>query len=217
MDVWDSWLTLITQSEGWWLCFLAGGSVLLLSAVLAYLLDKTGVFIALSAVVSGLSRLAFVLGKQEESKMRFGQGILLLCTGVLYLTLQLALMIRGNIQRRKEARAEIARRIAYTLPERENTYVRSRLNTTLFLPEEELNADMGASNGSQEPVKLDYARTLLNRLRESPLSGADRLQVEELGRMLSLYLLKENWTTKDARAVNELCATLLKLSGKYNV
>ena len=217
MDVLRSWLMVVTESGGEGLALLAVGCVLLLSAVLAYLLDRTGIFIALSAVVSGLFRMALLFGKQEERRAIFWQGLLLLCTGVLYLSLQIALMIRNNIRMRKEARAEIERRIAYTLPERENTYVRSRLNTTLYVPGKEVNADMGTAQGTQEPIKLDYARTLLNRLREAPLSGTERLQIEDLGKMLSIYLSKKKWTAKDARAVNDLCATLLKLSGKYNV
>ena len=122
-----------------------------------------------------------------------------------------------TILERKRRRAEIERRLCYTLPDRENGYVRERLNVALKIPETELGEDVGGSFDGKEFVKLEHARLLLNKIKEAPLSQAERLQTEEIGKTFSLYVHKEKWSPADLRAVNEICGILLKLSAKYAV
>ena len=81
----------------------------------------------------------------------------------------------------------------------------------------DVNADMGGSEELKRSIKLAYARQLLSKVKEAELTRAERLQVEETERAFSLYLTKERWNTEDLRAVNDLCASLLKLSAKYAV
>ena len=216
MQFW-SWLTeLYLSEERLFTVFVAAAGLIALAAVAGYFLKNTGAFAALSAVIGGVARV--LIGGVAAERAAFAvAAFLLVYRGVLYLLLFAFLVVRRSILERKRRRAEIARRLCYTLPDRENTYIRSRLCTALQLPKEALNADMGALDALEEPVKLEHARLLLSKVKEASLSQAERLQTEEMGKALSLYLLKDAWSIEDLRAVNELCASLLKLSAKYAV
>ena len=216
MQFW-SWLTeLYLREERLFIVFVAAAGLIALAAVAGYFLKNTGAFAALSAVIGGVARV--LIGGVAAERAAFAvAAFLLVYSGVLYLLLFAILVVRRSILERKRRRAEIARRLCYTLPDRENTYIRSRLCTALQFPKEAFNADMGTSYGLEQPVKLEHARLLLGKVKEAPLSQAERLQTEEMGKALSLYLLKDAWSIEDLRAVNELCASLLKLSAKYAV
>jgi hypothetical protein len=99
--------------------------------------------------------------------------------------------------------------VQYTLPQRENTYVRTRLHTTLSVPKEE--------NAQENAVHLRYAMELLSKVKAAPLSVGERLQTEEMGKILNLYHGKEDWTVGELNGLNEMCAALLKLSAKYGI
>ena len=216
MQFW-SWLTeLYLREERLFTVFAVAAGLIALAAVVGYCLKNTGAFAALSAVIGGVARV--LIGGVAAERAAFAvAAFLLVYSGVLYLLLFAILVVRRSILEQKRRRAEIARRLCYTLPDRENTYIRSRLNTALQLPKEALNADMGALDALEEPVKLEHARLLLSKVKEASLSQAERLQTEEMGKALSLYLQKDAWSIEDLRAVNELCASLLKLSAKYAV
>ena len=68
-----------------------------------------------------------------------------------------------------------------------------------------------------QKASTGYARALLGKLRGAPLSVAERLQAEEMSKVIALYRGKENWTVEEVRGLNDLCAALLKLSAKYAV
>ena len=126
-----------------------------------------------------------------------------------------ACSIRAGFARRKRKRierierAELERRLQYALPQRENEYIRARLQTSLRVE--------GAEESRQAHVRLGYARALLGKVRGAPLTVAERLQTEEMGKTLALYRGKEAWTAEELRGLNDLCAVLLKLSAKYAV
>lgn len=120
---------------------------------------------------------------------------------------------RNGIKKRRARRAAIERQLQFVLPDRENTYVRSRLNTVLQVPD---SRDYKQS-GSGEPVRLSYARKLLAKVQAEKLSAAERLQVEDIGKTFALYLQKPRWDSADLRTVNDTFACLLKLSAKYAV
>lgn len=103
------------------------------------------------------------------------------------------------------------RRVEYTLPDRENSYVRARLSTSL-------RGDMGAEEERAEyTVCLSYARELLAKLKAAPLTQAERLETDGLEGVFSLYFHKTKWSANDLRAVNGACARLIKLSAKYAI
>lgn len=106
------------------------------------------------------------------------------------------------------------RDLEYALPQKDNEYIRSRLNTVLRASEE---VSCERDEGYKETVRLSYARKLLARVKQAPLSVAERLETEEIGRAFALYLAKEEWNASDYRTVNGLFSVLLKLSAKYSV
>lgn len=175
-----------------------GMALMTVGGGISYCLRTTGIFTATAAAIIA----AAVVGGD-----RVLASLLLSLSGMEYVILYLALCVRRMVTERKRRRAEVARRLCYTLPDRENEYVRQRLNTAL-------NADMG---GLEEPINLAYARGLLCKLKGEALTQAERLQIEETERAFAVYLAKEKWSAAELRAVNELCASLLKLSAKYAI
>ncbi len=179
--------------------FTAGMALLTVGCGISYCLRTTGIFTATATAVVA----AAAVGGE-----RLLAPLFLAFCGLGYLLLYLALCVRKIVTERKRRRAEIARKLCYTLPDRENEYIRQRLNTAL-------NADMGGSE--EDAVDLAYARELLYKLKGAALTQSERLQLEETEREFALYLTKEKWSATELRAVNELCASILKLSAKYAV
>ncbi len=213
-----SWLqNVYTEESALALITLIALAGLLLSVVIGYAMQTGGVYAALSALVLGGAGIAFVCEPMSATARTVGICVLLILSGFLYLFLSAGLALRAKITERKRRRAEIKRRLQYTLPDRENSFVRARLNTVLRVEEENANADMGGADTFDPPIKLGYAAGLLKKLKDAPLSAAERLQADEMENAFSLYLHKSGWTAGDLRAVNELCSSLLKLSAKYSV
>ena len=111
-------------------------------------------------------------------------------------------------RRRKREGTGTCRKMEFTLPESQNSYVRARLNTVLR--EEPIS-------GESRAVELAYARELLCRLKSVPLAAAERLEIEEMGRALAVYGEKDAWSAYDLRAVNDCLGRLLRLSAKYTI
>ena len=192
---------------------LATGILLLVSAILAWGVGDSGVYVALTAIVCGILG---VLCSVWQVGGIAGAKWLLIWGGSLYLCLLGVLCIKRKKMERRRFRAEEGRRLQYTLPERENEFIRIRLNTVLKEPKKELNAYLGGGN-LENPIQLRHAFELLNKVKSASLTTAERLQLDEMDKVFSMYVRKENWTSEDLRAVNELFALLLKLSAKYAV
>ena len=125
------------------------------------------------------------------------------------LSLAAVYIYRCLVAKRRKMQAERVKRVEYTLPQRENAYIRARLQDGLRVESGEETAQMRA--------RLGYARLLLGKVKCAPLSIAERLQAEEMEKILSLYRGKTAWTVEELRGVNDMCAALLKLSAKYAV
>ncbi len=192
-------------------------ALLIVGGVLSCTFRDTGLFIAIATALTGGFALFILFGRTEVRASLAALALLLVFIGIEYVVLFSIIWVQRRVTECKCARTEIARRLCYTLPDRENSYIRMRLNTTLQVDESALNADMDGSEELKKSIKLAYARQLLSKVKEAELTRAERLQVEETERAFSLYLAKERWDTKDLRAVNDLCASLLKLSAKYAV
>ena len=184
--------------------------VLLIAGAVAYTIQNTGVYGAVTAALLGGVGVAVAFGCADGKAVWVGLSLLLVFGGVGYLLLFCALTARKVISTRKANRALVERRLQYTLPQRENMYVRERLDTAL-------QVQSGEENEKKMKVRLGYARALLYKVQAAPLSTAERLQVEEMAKAFPLYREKETWTAEEVRGVNEWCAALLKLSAKYTV
>lgn len=131
------------------------------------------------------------------------------CVGTI--ALQVGLQIRARAEKRKRERAKIVRKLEYTLPDRENRYLRDRLHTALYYGRAE------KEERAESVLHLEYVKKLLENVHNAPLAPAERLEAESMARLFHAYLDKNKWTSEDVRAVNDLFTRLLKLSAKYAV
>ena len=122
----------------------------------------------------------------------------------------MALLAVCFVIRVRKKKEEIApRRIEFTLPDRENAYVRARLATVLQ-PE---------GDEQETGIKIDFshARMLLHRIWFASLSPAERLEMDGLEDTLDKYANVTQFKEQDVRVINDAFARLLKLSAKHDV
>ena len=135
--------------------------------------------------------------------------------GLVYPVVFLCVFARKRIKTRREKRAIIERKLKYTLPDKDNTFVRTRLNTVLKETEE--------GEGRKEEARvekcfcLEYARKMLNAVKNARLGVAERLEITELSALFELYLKKSDWGVSEVKTVNEVFSRVLKLAAKYSV
>lgn len=194
-----------------------GAGCFLIAGVIAYFSERADVYVALAfAIVGGVSIATVSFSGTVTAMGTICVAGLAVVGGALYLVLAAVLVSKEKRRQRKRDRAEVERKLQFLLPQKDNSFVRARLHTAL-------NADMGASNSaipeedSGEKLRLEYAKKLLAKVWEAPLSTAERLTVEDMEKDFSAYMRKEKWTARDARKINELLSILLKLSAKYSV
>ena len=185
-------------------------ALLSLFALISILTDGVTVCAALTCMIGGGFGIGALLLHAGAVQVLAFLAAFCVLAGAEYLLVCGVISIRKRRRMRRAQRAEIERRISYTLPDRENSYVRARLQTALQVPDYKK-----VSTG--EPVRLEYAKKLLGKVKQAPLSPAERLQAEEIGRVFEEYLQKERWDDTDLRAVNNTFSILLKLSAKYAV
>lgn len=114
--------------------------------------------------------------------------------------------------RRKRKGKGVCRELKFTLPDRENTFVRARLSTAL-------NREFCNAEGQEEKLAIEFSQALkmLNKILISPLSAAERMEAGEMESELLALEAKDSFTAKEVSSINETFARLLKLSAKYNV
>ncbi len=137
--------------------------------------------------------------------------VFLLCAQAVISSFRGIIALKRKAKLRKKARIQAARRLEFTLPDEHNEYVRERLHTALR-KEELLEKDKAGV-----PVRLRYARQMLTLLKASPLSPIERLDVEEMDKVIALYQEERGLRSEEMKAVNEIFARLLKLSAKYEI
>jgi hypothetical protein len=106
-------------------------------AALGICVKSSGLYAALCLLaISGGSLYLMVNGVDGEA---FLCMLAIVCgwVGIGYAIVYTCLEIRGRIAHRREQRAEIKRRLQFTLPDRENGYLRDRLHTALNINKEE--------------------------------------------------------------------------------
>ena len=185
--------------------------VFIFAAVCAYFCKHAGIYTAFAFIFGGVCVLMILYGE-----LTIGAGLLLIaCIAVLgggiYFLLFCALALHGAMSKRKRQKKGVFRRVEYTLPERSNSYVRTRLNTALQITEGE------GTEYRKSPLRLSHARKLLEKLKNAPLGIAERLQTEELASAFSAYFNKTEWSSSDLRTINEICSAILKLAAKYGI
>ena len=66
-----------------------------------------------------------------------------------------------------------------------------------------------------EDVRLGHAFSVLERLLSLPLGAGDRLEAQKAEDLLSVYRGKGELSAEEARALNDVLASLLKMLAKY--
>ena len=128
-----------------------------------------------------------------------------LCIGAFCFAVCGIIALCKKLRANRFARMEKERAMQYTLPERDNEFVRTRLKTVLCKEDEE------TCNG----VELSYARELLAKLGSVKLTVAERLEISELNALFALFMRKDNLTASEIRMLGDAFGRLLKLSAKY--
>ncbi len=183
---------------------------LLLAAIAVVKTGKSSVYLGAAALLSGAWSLFAIVYNIQWKIATCCAAILWILGGITYLFAFCGLIARGKALDRKARQAEIKRRLQYVLPDRENTFVQARMNSVL-------RACDGENFSVAERADVGYARKMLSAVLEMPLSAGERLQAEDVGKMLSLYMQKERWSVSDLRAINDAFSVLLKLCAKYSV
>ncbi len=116
------------------------------------------------------------------------------------------------VRKKRKKKTPPARELQFTLPDRENTFVRARLSTVL-------NRDFVANEEQKERLALDFTQALrmLEKIKTSPLSPAEQIEVSQLHVDLSGFARKELFSPREATNINDSFSRILKLSAKYKL
>lgn len=114
--------------------------------------------------------------------------------------------------RRRKKRENANREMKFTLPDRENTFVRSRLSTAL-------NREFCDAERQEEKLAVEFTQALkmLDKISIAPLSTAEKIEVGQMQGELRAFEEKERFSAKEVSSINEKFSRLLKLSAKYGV
>lgn len=115
---------------------------------------------------------------------------------------------------KKQAREQVQRQLKFVLPDKENSFVRERLQQVLNVPVIE---DGQETKTEQTRFEFLYAQKLLNQLAEQNVSTAERLELIEMNKFLGANLQQTRWKAEDIRAINDCFSRILKLSAKYAI
>lgn len=209
METFQELVRMFSENDFLTVTLCVGVALLLFSMVLGYVCNDAGLYVSVWVTIVCLAGVALLWSGAGIKKGITCLALLTSFGGISHLFLFSFLLFKKRLQNRRERRAEATRRLSYVLPDRDNAYVKARLQTALNAPEEETS--------EKHNFTLAHARKLLARIKESPLTAVERLETEEMSRLLALYVQKERWTADDLRTANELFARILKLSGKYAV
>ena len=139
--------------------------------------------------------------------------------GAVFITFLIFLGVK--IRQKTTKNKKNQRKLIYKLPDRENTYIRARLNTVLQAKTkaiDELGFDCAETLRTETAAySFGYARELLSKVKEAPLTLIERAQAEEIGKLFGLYLRKTAWNANDIHVLSDAFSALLKLSAKYAV
>ena len=119
---------------------------------------------------------------------------------------------RMKIERFKKASKEFS----FSLPDRENSFVRDRLRAELR-PESEKKDQANAVLLKDLDLRLDYTRKTVAKLKALELTPADRLEVNRISKTVTFYALKNALSPSETRSLNDCFARLLKLTTKYTI
>lgn len=179
---------------------------------------KGRAFVALALFTGGVCFLPAVLSENFSDADTAAYGILLVVEAAFfYLCLLVILSRKEKKLARKKDRAAESRQAMFILPDRENTFVRDRLNTSLRTEakESETEETAGEYDLDESRLRLNHVRDMLAKLKAAPLSPGDRLEAEGISRLITMYATKNLLTAKEVRELNDCLSLVLKMTAKY--
>ena len=199
-NVFCSSVVLVSTFLGTLVAMLVGGGI-------AFRLQQSGYALGFGLLALGVNLLALV---SQKVSLRYGTvyfATLLCVCAFCYCVVLIGMTVHTRATFRKAERAKVERSTQYSLPTRENEYLRDRLR--VIAQEQDENAE-------RLHLSFSYARRALLRLRNAKLGLTERLETEELAKLLGLYHAKQAFTAEDVNALNEAFSRLMKLSTKYD-
>ena len=198
-----------------WIIVGAGLALLLADFFIALRAKKEGVFVALALLTGSLCFLPVYLSLRFTYKDTAVFGILLIALDALFYLFLLHILKRKEKDRlRREKKLQESRQAMFTLPDRENTFVRDRLNTSLQAAGEE-KSEGEEYDLEESKLRLNHVREMLAKLKSAPLSPGDRLETEGISRLITLYATKNLLSAKEIRDLNDCLSAVLKMTAKY--
>lgn len=190
----------------------------LVGCIAGYVFKRKDVFLAATVISCSGMELAIITTNMVKEAIPFCFSTFAMFSGVCYLGLIAGFEVRKKIQARRRNREQILRKLKFTLPEKDNTYIRDRLNTILNVEKTEKSEEKASQmEDGSDSLRLEHVRKLLTKVKDAPLTQGERLEAEEMSKMFSAYLRKSKWSPDDVHMMNELFSCLLKLSAKYSV
>ena len=197
-------------------CSLCAYLLLAVDCLIAFRAERETVFAALALFTGGLCFLPALISSRFSDADTMVYGLLLLVIGSFFYLLLLAfLKIKETRRARREKRARESRQAMFTLPDKENSFVRDRLNTSLHVEEEVPDGTQREYDMDESKLRLNHVRDMLAKLKAAPLAPGDRLESEEISRLITLYATKNRLTAKEIRDLNDCLSAILKMTAKY--
>ena len=185
--------------------------LLAVDCLIAFRAERETVFAALALFTGGLCFLPALISSRFSDADTMVYGLLLLVIGSFFYLLLLAfLKIKETRRARREKRARESRQAMFTLPDKENSFVRDRLNTSLHVEEEVPDGTQREYDMDESKLRLNHVRDMLAKLKAAPLAPG-----EEISRLITLYATKNRLTAKEIRDLNDCLSAILKMTAKY--
>ena len=191
------------------ICFCCTVLALILSGVIGWKLQQGGYTLATGALCVGAHLLALTWEEVDFAKSVVYLGVTLCTCAFAYGLVLACVSVRVRVLQRRKQRANIERAVCYTLPARENEYVRNRLQTALQTETDKQEERL--------QISLTYACRTLLRLQNMKLCLTERLETEYLEKNLKQYKHKQTFTAEEVVFLNDTFSKLMKLSAKYGV
>ena len=206
-----AWLydTLFFSSNGLLVCFMITITVLTASTLIAYHFQHSGYVLATVLLSIGAHLLVLACIKITLVRAIIYLGVTFCFCALAYSVALLSIGIKASLIKRKQEREKIERAVCYTLPTRENEYVRNRLH---FVMQDNIQDEE-----ERLTVCFSYVIRALSRLKNVKLTLTERLEIERIEKMIMQYKNKQSFTTQDVHLLNETFSKLMKLSSKYAV
>ena len=179
---------------------------------ISYSSNTTSLYVALSLMVGGGAWLVSALYKVRIEYAIRPTAILCVYGGTAYLILRFILSVKRKIIARKAKREQVERELQFTLPDKDNSFVRARLNTVLKPQKTE-----DVETSEIQKIEFAHAKALIEKLKACRLTTADGLKIQSLIETIGTCATSSTCTTSELNQLSEAFSTLLKLSAKYAI